>query len=166
MGFLIARGADPNATTGTDRYGTALAAAALQGKTPAALLLLRSGAKPNIISGYYGTALAAASLCGNRDTVASLLKCQYPGTEINVNAIGGHYGTALGAAFAAAEPFFTKIPPCVTLLLDHGADINLVNCKYGSLLGKAVYEGNEKLVSLLLASGADAFHVGGEYELA
>ena len=55
------------------------------------------------------------------------------------------------------------IPPSAKLLLRHGADINLVAGPYGSLLGKAAYEGNKGLVLHLLAHGADPFHVGGKY---
>ncbi|RPB25181.1 hypothetical protein L211DRAFT_822609 [Terfezia boudieri ATCC MYA-4762] len=92
---------------------------------------------------------------------------QYPG--IDINAIGGKYGTALGAAFASARrprptDADTSVSRNIKLLLDHGADINLVDSMYGSLLGQAAYKGDKKLVSLLLAAGADAFHVGGEYE--
>jgi len=158
LGLLIARGADVNAASSTSQYGTALAAASWQGKTAVVPLLLGCGANPNIVSGDHGTALAAASFNGHIDIVSILLG--YPGLDIN--AIGGQYGTALSAALSA--PIDTSISPCTKLLLDHGADVNLVDCMYGSPLGKAVHGGNEEHVSLLLGCGADAFHVGSEYE--
>ncbi|KAF8426742.1 ankyrin repeat-containing domain protein [Tirmania nivea] len=157
--LLIARGADVNAACVTGQYGTPLAAAALQGKTKVVSLLLSHGANPNIVSGYYGTALAAASYRGHRDIMSELLK--HPGTD--VNTIGGEYGTALGSTLAHPTSS-TEMPATTNLLLDHGADINLVDGIYGSLLGKAAFRGDKELVWLLLARGADAFHVGGQYE--
>jgi len=159
LGLLIARGADVNAASSISRYGTALAAASLQSKTADVSLLLGCGANPNIVSGDHGTALAAASFKGHIDIVSILLG--YPGLDIN--AIGGQYGTALSAALSApiSAPIYTPIWSCAKLLLDHGADVNLVDCMYGSPLGKAAHGGNKELVSLLLGRGADAFHVGG-----
>jgi len=163
LSLLIARGADINATNDNGQYGTALAVAALQGNTKAVILLLEHGANCNIVSGDYGTALAVASYNGHRDIMLKLL--QYPGTDVNI--IGGKYGTALGAAFVVASTsegkWREKYLQNIKLLLDHKADINLVHSIYGSLLGNAAYKGNKELVSLLLAGGADAFHVGGKY---
>jgi len=157
--LLIDQSADVNTTSRIGQYGTALAAAAVQGNTAVVSLLLAHGADPNIVGGYYGTALAAASYQGHRNTMSTLLR--YPGTSINT--IGGQYGTALGAAFTK-QTSYTDISYNTQLLLDHGADINLVDSKYGSLLGKAAYNGDTEFASLLLAVGADAFHVGGQYE--
>jgi len=158
LSLLIVRGANVNAASSLGQYGTALAAAALQGNKTVVSLLLGFGANTNIVSRYYGTALAAASYKRYGDIMSELL--EYSGTDINT--IGGKYGTALGAAIAgrgASSSHITK-----QKLLDHGADINLVDGRYGSQLGKAAYQGNGELVSLLLAAGADAFHVGGEYK--
>ena len=54
----------------------------------------------------------------------------------------------------------------VSLLLDRGADPNIVGGDYGTALGIAAYEGFEKYVSLLLKRGADVYQVGGKYPTA
>jgi len=159
VSLLIAWGADVNAASHTGQYGTALATAALRGDMAIASLLLGCGANANIVGGDYGTALAAASYNGHGDIISKLLG--YRG--IDINTLGGQYGTALSAAFAGTSTYEAKLH-ITNLPLDHGADINLVDCMYGSPLGKAAYKGDKELASLLLPRGADAFHVGGRYE--
>ncbi|KAF8421769.1 ankyrin repeat-containing domain protein [Tirmania nivea] len=161
--LLDVKEADVNSTDAN--YGSALGAAAYGGSKEIVSLLLDRGADVNGVGGsfggYCGTALAAASCKGYREILSRLL--EYPGTD--VNAIGGQYGTALGAVFAAAAPTYTdKSLDMIKILLAHGADINLVDCMYGSLFGKAAYNGDKELVWLLLAGGTDVFHVGGQYE--
>jgi len=51
----------------------------------------------------------------------------------------------------------------VSLLLDRGADINIVGRNYGSALSGATYSGNEAIVSLLLNRGADIDIAGSYY---
>ena len=55
--------------------------------------------------------------------------------------MGGEYGTPLGAA-----AYFGK-EAMVSLLLDRGADINVVGGQYGTALCAAVYVGEQKIVS-------------------
>ena len=57
--------------------------------------------------------------------------------------------TVLGAAASRREE------DIVSLLLDRGADINLIGGRYGTALGTAICFGNHKVVSLLLDRGAD-----------
>jgi len=51
----------------------------------------------------------------------------------------------------------------VSLLLDRGADINIVGEDNGTALAVAAYRGNQAIVSLLLDRGADINIVGGHY---
>ena len=50
----------------------------------------------------------------------------------------------------------------MSLLLDKGADVNLVGGRYGTALVAAAYGGKHGIVSLLLDKGADVNLVGGE----
>ena len=52
----------------------------------------------------------------------------------------------------------------INKLLDRVADINVeINDSYGTALNMAAFEGNEKIMSLLLDRGADINAVGGTY---
>ena len=70
---------------------------------------------------------------------------------------GGKYRTILAsAAYRGADNI-------ISLLLDRGADINMVDIKYGTALAAAAYQGEKHIVSLLLSRGADTNTVGGEF---
>ena len=74
--------------------------------------------------------------------------------------MGKEYGTALAlAAYSGKE----KI---VSLLLERGADINLIGGNFGTALGAAARDGNGQIVSLLLERGANVNSIGGIYETA
>ena len=51
----------------------------------------------------------------------------------------------------------------VPLLLDRGADINIVTSEFGTMLGQAIYSGSTELATFLLEHGADVLCVGGCY---
>jgi len=173
VSLLLDHGADANIAGG--KYGCALGAATHSKEAKIVSLLVARGADVNTRGGQYGSALAAVAyndgLGGETATIELLLGL---GADINL-IVGGQFGTALGAAIAARactrSPLAANeregprpIPTYIQLLLDRGTDVNLVGCKYGSALGQAAYEDDEELVQGLLACGADAFHVGGEYE--
>jgi len=61
---------------------------------------------------------------------------------------------------AAAYAGHTEI---VSLLLNHGADVNSTGGNYGSALGAAAYWDNKEIASLLLIYGADASSTCGNY---
>ena len=62
--------------------------------------------------------------------------------------------TALGTALVAAA--YSGEKEIVSLLLERGADINIVGGEYGTALGAAAYSGEKEVVSLkLLERGAD-----------
>ena len=154
VSLLLDRGADINLLGG--KYGTALAAAAYGGSKDNMLLLLSRGADINLVGGQYGTALIAAAYVGSKDKVLLLLS---GGADVNM-VVDGEYGTALAAAALRKEWEGTDI---VSLLLDRGADINVVAGKYGTALAAAAWSGNTDTMSLLLSRGADINIVGGRY---
>ena len=152
-------------------YGTALAAAAYQGKHQIVSLLLDRGADINTIGGRYGTSLGAAIYAGKEENVFLLL-----GRGANItNALGAAKsrgkeklvllldqeavinGTTLAKAAYKGKHFL------VSSLLDRGADINAVWGGYGTALAAAAYQGNLQIALLLLDRGADINAVGGEY---
>ncbi|KAI0869159.1 hypothetical protein GGS24DRAFT_512427 [Hypoxylon argillaceum] len=74
-----------------------------------------------------------------------------------INAKGGGHGTALHAAA------YNGHGDTVNILLDRGADIDMVGRHYGSALQAASANGNEKIVQILLNRGADINMPGGHY---
>ena len=171
VGLLLERGADINAVGGD--YGTALGAAAYHRQEEVVRLLLDRGADINAVGSDYGTALGAAAFCGNEAGVRLLLD-----RGADINAVGGKYGTALGAAAydgtkAIVELFQVREADIdiensgnqviVELLLDRGADINIIGGNYGTALGAAANGGNQEILELLLDRGADINIIGGEY---
>ena len=106
------------------KYGTALTAAAFEGRINVVSLLLDKGADINIVGGEYGTALAAAAFNGNVDMVSLLLN-----RGADVNRGSGKYGTALAVAV------FGGSTDVVSLLLEHGVDITHVGGSYSTTVG-------------------------------
>ena len=88
--LLLDRGADINAAV-SGEYGTALAAAVLQGCMPLVLLLLERGADINRVSGKYGAVLGLTIHNGSTKIASFLL--EYGADEIRV---GGSYPNQLG----------------------------------------------------------------------
>ncbi|KAL9633768.1 MAG: hypothetical protein Q9204_003260 [Flavoplaca sp. TL-2023a] len=120
---LLARGANPNATTRS--FGNPLHLAAFIGSVPIVQQLLDNGAKVNSISDRFTTALFAALEHTHRhkDVVEVLLRA-----GINVNHVSSRYGTALH--YACDE----QNKDMVRLLLDYGADPNSTSGSRGSPL--------------------------------
>lgn len=168
--LLLDRGADVNTESGI--YGTPLHA--VMKFTPAmdktsekedllkeetlliVQLLISKGACVNRVNQKgddQDTPLQAA--CGNElidlETVQLLLK---HGADINAEA--GKHGTALGAACASYRP--NDSVQLVQLLIKHGANVNVNHEKYAAPLTIACRRGDEKLVQLLIESGADVCH--------
>lgn len=153
--LLIARGADINAEGG--EFGTALQAACATFDSQAMVmkLLLEEGADASIQGGKYGNALVAACRYGNLNMVELLLGS---GADVNT-ATGGKYGNPLHAA-AMGDSGGTEV---LTLLLDHGAEVNARGGKFGTALQAACTSGEMKRVRVLLDRGADVNIEGGEY---
>ncbi|KAJ6571215.1 ankyrin repeat-containing domain protein, partial [Mycena capillaripes] len=138
------------------KYGSALQAAALQGKYNAVSLLLERGADVNAQGGDFGSALLTASTRGYLNVVQLLLD-----HGVNVNAQAGKkYSNALQAAS------FEGHEDIVQLLLAKGANVTAEGGQYGSALQAASFQGHRSIVQLLLDGGADVNAQGGQYSTA
>ena len=162
VSLLLDRGADINMVCG--EYGAALIAAIVEDHstydTAMVSLLLDRGADVNIVvNNRYGTALLAAAVTGNQKMVMGLLLDR----GANVNMIGGEYGTALIAAANSGNWADSISVDAVSLLLNRGADVNMVvDGEYGTALATAVMRGRKPVIELLLDRGANIDRVGGQ----
>jgi len=166
--LLLDRGADVNITGGV--CGTPLGAASCSGHLEIVSLLLDRGADVNLIGGNYGTALGAVgggsqgpleilvSLDPESDLEDIARSPEYAdlfirqlaivplllerGADINMS-FGGKYGTALGAAAYGGEVEMVK------LLLDQGANRDLMNSEGARPYDLAVQQGRLDIVNLL-----------------
>jgi ankyrin repeat protein len=104
------------------------------------------------------TYLHRASELGRRDVAELLLTF---GADVNARARNGLANTPLLCAVIGQHS------DLVTLLLAHGADVNVRNTAGSTPLHKAAIGGNARLVRLLLAHGAqvDARNTGGQTPL-
>lgn len=109
------------------------------------------GAQADLSSGSYGTALIAAidSDHCNHNVVEIILAAGLNINETVVPAKAGRQGCALNAATRRADLQAMKI------LLDHGADPNLVNGREDTPLMLAVSLRNEVIMNMLMEYGAD-----------
>ena len=101
---------------------------------------------------FYPNPLYYASCLGMFETVKYLLGC-----GIDINITGGTFATPLQAAASSGQT------DLVRLLLDHGADVDLVNLTsgFGNALQAAAAQGHEGVVNMLLDHGANANLTGG-----
>ena len=93
-----------------------------------------------------------ASMLGIFETIKYLLGC-----GMDINTSGGSFGSPLQAAAYSGHT------DSVRLLLDHGADVDLLNLKsgYGNALQAAAARGHQDVVNMLLDHGANANLSGG-----
>ena len=141
--FLLDRGA--NVHISSKIYGNALHAACSHNGANRALIekLMSRGIEIDAHGGKYGTALQAACAHSQNDQVIRFLLSEAdPCIEVKESK----YGTALQAVCAETHDN-DKI---VKLLLGHGAKKTARGGKYGTALHAACYQGNEKIVRLLL----------------
>ncbi|KAH6843254.1 ankyrin repeat-containing domain protein [Chaetomium sp. MPI-CAGE-AT-0009] len=148
--LLLQRGADPRMRGGP--YDTVLQAAAASGnsETVKAILAARGGADGlNAQGGEHFTALHAAAVQGDDGCLRQLLALK-PDLDVfpHPRPPGSYGGTALQtAAFAGCDRN-------ARLLLEAGADPNVVAGKHGTTLQAAALKGSRALCALLLAEGA------------
>lgn len=168
--YLLDHGADVNLSLTHGWHGSALIAAVSSGEMEMVKMLCDSGANVNLQTriGDCGSALASAAARGYKEVAMCLLNHR---AEINLALRYGKVRCALMAAIWAGEE------DMVGFLLDHEADVNFyVDCDDGdtsdseldpetasalalnnakSPLMVAACGGDEELISLLIARGAD-----------
>lgn len=162
--LLLARGATVKAREG--RNGSCLECA-IMAKNPALTrLLLDAGANVNYsrtleelreLGGGFGGPLSGSIWYKQEGLTRHLIELganvNWPGRE--------YYGTPLQEAIESDDE------EVVMLLLEHGADVNLVGGRHGSALACAIMEykekeGGDKYIQLLLDAGADVNIYAGE----
>ena len=149
---LIKHGADVNASSKIrscregiyGRRGTALYWAVRHNSEDIVKLLLKAGAKTDVIYSLGDTLLHCAANDGNLNIVELLLDF---GVEVNFT---NEYGeTALHGAVLKGHVDIVK------LLLKAGANVNVTNIYGKTALRWAAYDGNLKIVKALVIAGAD-----------
>lgn len=142
--FLLARGADPNATN--NYGGTPYSVAVDRGHPHLATLLLRHGAKETPVSRSAPLRQAAV-----KDQLAEAEALVKRSPEM-VNAHDDLRRTPLH--FACAQGGL----PLVKLLLQHGADVNATDFADNTPLHGAAFAGKVDIIKALLAKKADPNH--------
>ena len=150
--LLLDRGADVNAEM--KRRVRPLHQACEVDAMQVAKLLLDNGADVDAVS-WDGTALCIACQRGNEGIVRLLLG---RGAKVNLGANGS--SLMLFPLVRACRWGQTMIAQC---LIDHGADINVVDSLFGTALIAACSYGHEATARLLLQKGANIEAVGGRH---
>ena len=148
--LLLDRGADVNAQDNGERMRP-LHKACLCGAIEVAKLLLDSGADIDAVSDI-GTALCAAGRSGKEEVVRLLLA-----RGANVDLGGVEDGSTRVPLVRAC---WRRSILIAQDLINHGADINVVDSKYGTALTMACCRGYEAIARLLLQKAADIEAVG------
>ena len=162
--LLIENGADIEAINSDGN--TALTWAAVCEHREVVALLIENGAKVNATNNTGHTALILAALNGDEDSASFLVK-----HGANVNATNNDGNTAMMFAAGNANgadveekngvtlDFFTKAwrmeIDIVSLLVEHGANVNTRDNNGETALIWAATFGNEKVASFLVNNGAD-----------
>ena len=107
---------------------------------------LLCGTDPNKICSGLGSALYQALWNSHYDVVELLLE---HGARPNVKSGRAELSVAISCCS------LTKLPELFHALLQHGADVNACDERFGNPLVAAVELGDEKIVNTLLAKGAD-----------
>ena len=127
-------------------YGTALQVASRVGNIEMAVRLLESGAELDILQGVHGTPLRDAVIQGHEDLVRMLIN---QGADVNLR-YKDESDSILHLALRSSNNAIFR------LLLDAGADTNIMTSYKQHVLILACEHGDATLVELLLASGVDA----------
>ena len=138
---LLDTGTDVNATT-NDR--SPLRAASCAGETEIVKYLLSKGADPNSPNDRGGTALICASFRCHHDVVKALLDA---GVRVD-EPFGEQLTTALMQASQTGNASVVRI------LLESGANPNLIDVWGGTALHRAAYFGSSDITRMLVEAGA------------
>ena len=141
--LLLQRGMDVNFSD--YHYGTALQAASRVGNVEMVERLLGSGAEINILQGVHGTPLRAAVIQGHEGLVRTLIN---QGADVNLR-YKHESDSVLHLALRSRNNAIFK------LLLEAGADMNIMSRYNQHVLILACEHGDTTSVELLLASGVD-----------
>ncbi|KAK0736784.1 ankyrin repeat-containing domain protein [Apiosordaria backusii] len=158
---LLDAGANPHTIAGP--FHTVLQAAAASGNAECVKLILARGGPNldlNIQGGAYFTALHAAAEHDNDGGLRHLLG-RNPPPQPDVFPPPGHPLAHKGTALHAAA--FRGCNRNARLLIDAGADVNIVAGKYGSVLEAAALKCEPLLVEMLLDHGAKVDGDNGKY---
>ena len=143
--LLLDHGADPQ-ETGTAGE-TALHLALSANHISTAKILLEGGADPHFFDDpvIAGSAFSYAAEYASQDTMRFLLNYI---DRVDIDRRGGHCGTALQLASSKGRK------EIVSLLIDHGADVNANHSQYGTAIHQAASLGHLHVVRFLLHKGA------------
>lgn len=142
--LLLEHSTDANRTSAADEEPTALSAAVRHQHLKIVQLLLQHGAEVNARCGSEGNVLCAAMRVGDTEMLRLLLEALE--AKANPNAVIKKLD-ARDALYSCIEQGRVDI---VRLLLDHGADPNVVSGQHSSPLCAEAARGDYDLVSLLL----------------
>ncbi|KAK4225238.1 ankyrin repeat-containing domain protein, partial [Podospora fimiseda] len=154
---LLNRGANPHILAGP--FHSVLQAACFSGNSDCVKLILDRGGSNldlNVQGGTYFTALHAAAQQENDDCLRHLL-AQKQRLNLNVFSATAEEGTALHTAA------FHGCNRNVRLLVEAGADVNIIAGKHGSVLQIAALKCVSEVIDLLLSSGAKIDCTQGKY---
>ncbi len=147
---LLASGANVNVVN--DVSETPLHAACLRGQIKIAQVLIAAGADVNAVNDTNNeTPIHYACSCENIELISLLLAA-----GANVNCLSEH-----NPKYPCNWPFFHQIchdEKIVSLFIEAGANVNITTTSGWSLLYWVCQLGHVKVVSLLLAAGADIHH--------
>jgi ankyrin repeat protein len=151
--LLLDHGADTNETGVPGETALHLALSANHLST--ARILLERGADPHFFNDSIsaGSALSYAAEYSSADTMRLLLKYI---DRIDVDRLGSHCGTALQKAASEGRK------EIVSILIDHGADVNANLGRYGTAIHQAATGGHLNVVRFLLDRGANVNVAGGD----
>ncbi|KAL3467923.1 ankyrin repeat-containing domain protein [Aspergillus heterothallicus] len=148
MEIVLSQGIDINSRDDSDR--TPLMQAAYYGSTASVQVLLAHGAETELIDDHGRTALFCAALTGHSDVTSLLLDM---GADSDVR---DQWGCSMLHVAARANTIGDTSDHATTAkyLVQHGAQLNLQDCRQRSALILAVMTGQDETAKLLIEHGA------------
>ena len=150
--YLLGVGADLSHRDGDN--GTALHAAAAQGSLACCRHLLDHRASPSVLADPYRSVIQAAASSGDAKTMKAILEADL---QLDINIQGGKHGTPLHAAAMQSDT------QCLKMLLEKGANADVVIGEHGTVLQTAAFAGCNKNVGILIEHGVDVNVVAGKH---